>query len=135
MARALALLLVVFTTSALAGTEETPDQATPEPFAIDSTTAIKMTVAHAFDRAIARERIGYLLEYWSSRFGVQKEWRGDRVFLTGRVWGVEIKAVFTVHEKTVQAMAWDPGTMFASAAQRYVDRKLRKYLHPTYDEP
>lgn len=130
MHRAL-LLSVLFGTTALAGTEEP----SAEPFTLDASTAIKMTVGHAFERSVARERVGYLLEYWARRFGVHSEWRGDRVFLTGSVWGVEIKAVFSVQEKAVFAMAYDPGTMLASAAQRYVNKKLRKYLHPTYEEP
>lgn len=130
MHRAL-LLSVMFATSALAGTEEP----SAEPFKLDATTAIKMTVGHGFERSVARARIGYLLEYWGHRFGIQSEWHGDRVFLTGSVWGVEIKAVFNVQEKAVFAMAYDPGTMLASAAQSYVNKKLRKYLHPTYEEP
>lgn len=128
MHRAL-ILSVMFATAALAGEPE------KVPFAIDSEHALKLTVGHAFERAEARARIGYLLEYWSRRFGVQSEWHGDKVFLTGIVWGVEIKAVFTVQERSVFALAHDPGTIFASAAQGYVAKKLRKYLHPTYDDP
>lgn len=124
-----ALLSLAISASAFAGE---PEQ---EPFTLDGSSSLKLTVGHVFDRAVARERIGYLLEYWSKRFGVKGEWRGDKVYLTGSVWGVEIKAVFTVQERAVLAMAYDPGTVFASAAQGYVAKKLRKYLHPTYDDP
>jgi hypothetical protein len=134
-----ALLSMLVATSAFAESEEQATgasaTASDEPFALDAANALKISVAHAFDRAEARERIGYLLDYWARRFGVKREWRGDRVFLTGSVWGVEIKAIFRVDEKAVLAMAWDPGTAFASAAQHYVRKKLKKYLHPTYDEP
>lgn len=106
-----------------------------EPFTIDASRALKLSVGHAFERPEARERVGYLLAYWARRFGIASEWRGDRVFLTGQVWGIDIKAVFTVEDHAVRALAHDPGTMFASAAHGYVNRKLRKYLHPTYDEP
>lgn len=131
------LLVMLFATAAFA---ESEDQAVSgaseaEPFVLDAASAIKMSVAHAFELTEARERVGYLLDYWTRRFGVKREWRGDRVYLTGTVWGVEIKAVFRVEPRAVVAMAWDPGTMFASAAQRYVRQKLRKYLHPTYDDP
>lgn len=136
----LVLLVMLFATAAFGESEAQATDARapatdPVPFELDTATAIKMSVGHAFDRAEARERIGYLLDYWVRRFGVVREWRGDRVFLTGKVWGVEIKAIFRVDEKAVFAMAWDPGTVFASAAQRYVRKKLQKYLHPTYDEP
>ncbi|MBL8920617.1 MAG: polyhydroxyalkanoic acid system family protein [Myxococcaceae bacterium] len=132
-----ALLVMLFATTAFAESEAPAVEraAEGEPFVIDSATAIKMSVGHAFGVAEARERVGYLLDYWGRRFGVKREWRGDRVFLTGSVWGVEIKAVFRVEPHAVFAMAWDPGTMFASAAQRYVRQKLKKYLHPTYDDP
>jgi hypothetical protein len=126
-----ALLSLLVSSAALAGSEEP----SPDPFALDVASAIKLSVGHTFDRAVARERIGYLLEYWGKRFGVQSEWHGDRVFLTGRVLGVEIKAIFSVQEKAVFAMAYDPGTFLASAAQSYVNKKLRKYLHPTYEDP
>ncbi len=128
MHRAL-FLSVMVSTAAFAGEPEA------DPFTLDSASSLKLTVGHVFERSEARARISYLLEYWSKRFGVQSEWRGDRVFLTGTVWGVEIKAVFTVKERSVFAMAYDPGTVFASAAQGYVTKKLRKYLHPTYDDP
>jgi len=127
MLRGVLLTVIVAASSALAGEDE--------PFTLDPSSALKLTVGHVFDRGVARERIGYLLEYWSKRFGVQAQWQGDKVYLTGSVWGVEIKAVFTVQERAVFAIAHDPGTVFASAAQGYVAKKLRKYLHPTYDDP
>jgi hypothetical protein len=130
MVRAL-LLSALFATKAFAG----PPSVETEPFVIEATSALKLTVAHAFDRPVARERITYLLNYWSERFGVQNQWLGDRVFLSGRVWGVEIRAVFTVADGVVLAVANDPRTMLASAAQGYVHKKLRKYLHPTYEDP
>lgn len=123
------MLSVMCGTLAFAGE---PDSS--EPFSIDDSKALKLTVGHAFELSEARERVGYLLAYWSRRFGVESEWHGDRVFLTGQVFGVDVRAVFTVEERVVRAKAFDPGTVFASAAQRYVSRKLRKYLHPTYDE-
>lgn len=132
MVRAL-LLSTLFATTAFAGPDEASGDS--EPFVIETSSALKLTVAHAFERPVARERITYLLNYWSDRFGVLNEWHGDRVFLSGKVWGVEIRAVFTVQEKAVMAMANDPRTMLASAAQGYVYKKLRKYLHPTYDDP
>jgi hypothetical protein len=132
MVRAL-LLSTLFATAAWAGPDD--DAAITVPFVIEATSALRLTVAHAFERPVARERITYLLNYWAGRFGVKNEWHGDRVFLSGKVWGVEIRAVFTVQEKAVQAIANDPRTMLASAAQGYVYKKLRKYLHPTYEDP
>lgn len=128
MLRVLAIVSVLL---ASAGRAETPD----DPFTIDASRSLRLSVGHPFERAEARERIGYLLEYWAGRFGIVNSWRGDRVFLTGKVFGVEVRAVFTVEAGAVQAIAYDPGTFLASAARGYVNRKLRKYLHPTYEEP
>jgi hypothetical protein len=130
-----ALLSVLFASTALAGTDEPQRPPDADPFTLEADSSLKMTVSHLFDRAMARERVGYLLEYWARRFGVKSEWRGDRVFLTGRVWGIDIRAVFLVQDHLVLATAHDPGTWLASSARDYVHRKLRKYLHPTYDEP
>lgn len=96
---------------------------------------VSLKVAHSFTRDLARERIGQLLQYWSDRFGVKAEWQGFRVFLSGQVLGIDIQAFFDVDEHEVQALARDPGTVLRGTAERYVERKLRKYLNPNYDEP
>lgn len=127
------LLVLSMLVAPAAWAEESPERS--EPFVIEAASALKLEVTHAFERSVARERIGYLLAYWAERFGVQNQWLGDRVFLSGRVWGVDFKAVFHVQEKAVLALADDPGSVLTSAAQGYVHRKLRKYLHPTYDDP
>ncbi|MEW5742948.1 MAG: polyhydroxyalkanoic acid system family protein [Myxococcota bacterium] len=111
-----------------------PAETTPDPFSISGST-ITLEVAHSFPRASARERVGYLLEYWRERFGVAAEWRGDHVFLTGRVFGMEIRARFDVTDTAVTGVAADPGWFWRGKAQSYVTRKLRKYLHPDYADP
>jgi hypothetical protein len=106
-----------------------------EPFQVIQDTSLNLKVAHDFTRDLARERITQLLAYWAERFGVKSEWHGFRVFLTGTILGIGIKALFEIEEGAVVAMAEDPGTILSGTARRYVDNKLRKYLSPTYQEP
>ena len=129
----------VFSAPSLAGLA--PQPAAPDatvgvdPFEVVRETALNLKVAHAFTRDAARERVAQLLRYWDERFGVKSEWHGFRVFLTGKVLGVAIRALFEVDDASVVAMAEDPGTVFSGAARRYVDAKLRKYLNANYQEP
>lgn len=108
---------------------------TPEPFTVLEESALNLKVEHAFSKETARERVAELLAYWQERFGLKSEWRGFRVFLTGKVLGIAIRALFEIEDRDVVAMAQDPGTIFSGAARRYVDAKLRKYLSPSYEEP
>jgi hypothetical protein len=107
----------------------------PPPFAIAGDHLITLAVTHAFPRASARERVGFLLDYWNHRFGVKAEWRGDSVFLTGRVFGMEIRARFDVSDTAVTGVAADPGWFWRGKAESYVTRKLKKYLDPGYADP
>ena len=109
--------------------------AAAEPFAVADATSLNVTVTHAFTRDAARERVSELLQYWDRRFGVKSEWHGFRVFLTGKVLGIAIRALFEVEDGDVVAMAEDPGTLLSGAARRYVEAKLRKYLSANYQEP
>jgi len=108
-----------------------PDEA---PFTFSGKT-ITLEVPHAFPRASARERVGFLLDYWNTRFGVKAEWHGDSVFLTGRVFGMHIQARFDVSDSAVTGVASDPGWFWRNKAQSYVTKKLKKYLHPDYADP
>lgn len=102
--------------------------------ALDGGATLELRVGHTFAREAAKERIGYLLDYWRGRFGVRSTWRGFRVFLSGRILGADLKAFFDVGEAAVAARAVDPGFLGGQAID-YVERKLRKYLHPGYAEP
>ncbi len=96
---------------------------------------IEVKVNHAFSRDAARERVSYLLDYWNRRFGVKAFWRGFRVYLSGKVFGIQVKAAFDVGDHQVVAMSADPGRVFRSRASDYVKQKLKKYLSPTYEDP
>jgi len=96
---------------------------------------IEVKVNHAFSRDAARERVTYLLDYWNRRFGVKAFWRGFRVYLSGKVFGIQVKAAFDVGDHQVVAMSADPGRVFRSRASDYVEQKLKKYLSPTYEDP
>jgi hypothetical protein len=46
-----------------------------------------------------------------------------------------VYALLEVTDSCVQAQATDPGLVWRGTGVSYVERKLKKYLHPTYDEP
>jgi hypothetical protein len=106
-----------------------------DPFTIGQTNRLSLAVPHAFGKAEVMERLGYLLAYWKKRFNIVSEWRGDRVFLSGSVYGIKIEALFAIDGAHVTAFATDPGWPWRGQVTNYVDRKLKKYMHPTYDEP
>ncbi|MFT3709407.1 MAG: hypothetical protein QM817_17355 [Archangium sp.] len=114
------------------------DAVTPregDPFTIGTENRLSLAVPHAFEKSEVIERLGYLLAYWKKRFNIASEWHGDRVFLSGSVYGIKIQAMFAVDGSNVTAFATDPGWVWRGQVTNYVDRKLKKYLHPTYDEP
>jgi hypothetical protein len=90
---------------------------------------------HRLGRAGARERVRQLLEYWRSRYGVQRSWQGDRVHVKGHVMGMRLEGWLEVRDGEVEAHSTDPGWLLRGAALDYMQRKLSKYLHPTYAEP
>jgi hypothetical protein len=140
--RVLVLTLVAFAAPALAdepldtaaevATAVTP---TPAPFEIAEDGRLSIAVRHTFALSEAIDRLGYLLSYWKKRFNIESEWRGNTVFLSGAVYGVKVQARFEVSESAVTGFARDPGWPWRGQISGYVDRKLKKYLSPDYDEP
>jgi hypothetical protein len=118
----------------LAARADTP-MLSPEPFTVAKANRVDLAVDHHLTRDEAKKRVTELLSYWAERFGVKSEWHGFKVFLSGAVFGISIKALFDVGENTVLAMASDPGAVWRGTAENYVGKKLRKYLHLTYQEP
>lgn len=106
-----------------------------DPFSIAEQGRLNVAVNHAFARSEAATRLGYLLAYWKKRFNIASEWRGDRVFLTGSVYGIKIQAMFAINDSSVVGFAHDPGWPWRGQVQNYVDRKLKKYLNVNYDDP
>lgn len=143
MRRVLLLSLVAIAAPAFAGDprDAAADVATAvttpraDPFEIEDEGRLTISVHHAFALAEAIDRLGYLLSYWKKRFNIQSEWRGNRVFLTGAVYGVKVQAMFEISETAVTGFARDPGWPWRGQISSYVDRKLKKYLSPTYDDP
>ena len=101
---------------------------------IDQARTLRVVVSHPFARSEAADRLAYLLAYWKSRFNISSQWRGGRVFVSGSVYGVEIEALFAIGDSSIVAIANDPGWPWTDKVGDYVDRKLKKYLHPTYDD-
>ncbi|MBL9039502.1 MAG: polyhydroxyalkanoic acid system family protein [Archangium sp.] len=100
-----------------------------------SSDELALTVPHTLAQDEARERVTQLLAYWAQRFGLQSEWNGARVTITGAVLGIAVNAWFEVGEAKVWGMSNSPGRLFARAVHSYARGLLRKYLHPTYAAP
>ena len=105
------------------------DEIAPEPDG-----AMTVELHHSFSRAEARVRIQQLLDYWKERWGVHRDWDGDTALVQGNVMGIPFNARLVVRDHEVFAIASDPGFLLRHMALDYVSRKLRKYLHPYYDE-
>ncbi len=128
MTRALVLLCLTF---ALAARADEPTPADPD---LGPGKVLTFAVPHRFSREGARQRVKQLIGYWSERFGVESRWTGDRAVLTGSVLGVDFKARLEVSDTKVGGETSDPGLLLRSSARDYIRRKLRKYLHPEYQE-
>lgn len=109
--------------------------AQPDPFEIEESGRLTIAVKHQYAFTEVMARLGYLLSYWKQRFDISSEWRGNRVFLTGKVYGIKVQAMFEVSATAVSGFAKDPGWPWRGQVSTYVDRKLKKYLHPTFDDP
>ncbi len=129
----LALTLAVLTSAPVGAEDAALDPA--EPFRIGEAGRISVSVGHGYALEEALARLGHLLGYWKERFKIASEWHGNRVWLTGSLFGFKVRAVFSVSEAEVVAVASDPGWPWRRKAEGYVEEKLKKYLHPTYDEP
>lgn len=91
-------------------------------------------VGHTFSAIDAHARLELLLAYWRERFGVETQWVGNEARLTGRIFGVEFVGSIRVGKNAVTADATDPGLLKRGIAYAYIDKKLKKYMHPTFKE-
>lgn len=91
-------------------------------------------VGHTYSPVDAHARLQMLFEYWKERFGVETQWTGDEALIKGRIWGVPIVGSIRVGKNVVIADANDPGAFMRGRAYAYIDKKLKKYLHPTFKE-
>lgn len=92
-------------------------------------------VPHAHSRTEAHARVQYMLDYWKRRYGVKSAWDGDHAVLQGRIMGVQFKGWLEVKDDEIGGEATDPGFLWRGMAHKYVEGKLKKYMHPNYDEP
>jgi hypothetical protein len=106
-----------------------------DPFSIEEKSQLKLSVDHRLQSVEVVTRLHYLLDYWKMRFNIASEWHGNRVFLSGSIYGVQIRALFAVHESTVSGFAKDPGWPLRNQVVNYVNSKLKKYLHPAFEDP
>ncbi len=96
---------------------------------------ITLRVGHKLTTDEAHVRVEQMLEYWKKRFSVTHTWSGEKVFVTGKIYSVDFKAILEVTNQQVACESSDPGGLWRSFARDYVGKKLKKYLHPTYEEP
>ncbi len=122
---------IIFASASYADEEPAPAQ----PFEVTDDRRISVSVAYHFAKAEALERLGYLLDYWKRAFDIRHEWHGNDVFISGSIFGLKVKARFSVVEGEIVAVAADPGWPWRGRAEGYVTGKLKKYMHPTYDDP
>ena len=95
---------------------------------------ISLLVGHKFSRVDAHARVQQLLDYWKRRYNVQQAWTGDNVEVSGVVVGVPFRAIIEITDGAVKCESSDPGALLRNSARDYVQKKLRKYLHPQYLE-
>lgn len=96
---------------------------------------LKFKVPHGHSREEARARTQYLFDYWKKRFGVVSRWDGDHAVASGNIMGISFTAWVEVTDSTVGGESTDPGFFTRGIAYAYIEKKLKKYMHPRYDEP
>lgn len=96
---------------------------------------LKFKVPHKHSRDEARARTQYLFDYWKKRFGVVSRWEGDHAVASGKIMGISFTAWVEVTDSTVGGESTDPGFFTRGVAYAYIEKKLKKYMHPNYDEP
>lgn len=106
-----------------------------EPTSQSAEQRLQVRIHHSLSRAEAHARLSFLLRYWEERFHIQNRWSEDQVYLSGSLLGLPVEASFFVRDTDIIGDAKDPGWPLRGQVLSYVDRKLRKYLHPTYAEP
>jgi hypothetical protein len=105
------------------------------PAAASAQERLAFDVPHAHGADEARARVGYLLDYWRERFGVQVgEWRDGGVAVSGSVLGFAVNGTIYVSSDRVAAQVDDPGFLVRGRVSHYIDSMLRKYMHPRYEE-
>lgn len=131
MLRLTLTVAVLLASAAFADDSET----SAPPFEVAGENRISVSVSHHFAKSEALERLGYLLDYWKRAFDIRFEWQGNQVFISGSIFGLKVKARMSVTDEAVVAVAADPGWPWRGRAEGYVTGKLKKYMHPTYDDP
>lgn len=106
----------------------------PRPAKEPHGKVLRFRIGHNYSLADAHARLQLLFDYWKQRYGVIATWIGDEAHLRGSVWGVQFVGAIAIQKNMVVANATDPGVFFRGTAYNYIDRKLKKYLHPTYQE-
>jgi hypothetical protein len=91
---------------------------------------LKFDVSHTLSLEDAKQRVGKLLDYWTSKYGVQASWSGDRAKVSGKVMGITIDAHLQIGKQKVEGEATDPGFLFREKAKKYLHEKLAGALDP-----
>ena len=91
---------------------------------------IRLDIPHSLSKDQARARVEKLLTYWSTKYGVATEWKGDAARLSGKVMGLSLAADLQVRDGKVDGEATDPGFLFRDKAKKYLTEKFAHYLNP-----
>ncbi len=111
-----------------------PPTAPQVPDTLGPGRRLHFDVPHTFSRSDAHARVQQMLDYWNSRWGVQAQWFGETALVSGQVMGLDFKARLDVSDSDVRGQTTDPGGLWRSTARNYIFKKLRKYLHPQYQD-
>jgi hypothetical protein len=89
---------------------------------------LRFEVGHSLPKDEARRRTEALLRYWSQKYGLQAQWKGDSATLEGKVMGLTLHGALSVSEAKVDGEATDPGLLLRDRARKYLTRKFTAYL-------
>ncbi len=92
---------------------------------------LKFEVPNTLSLDEAKARVTALLDYWNSRYGVERAWEGVNATMKGKAMGVTIDGALTVEATRIAGEATDPGMLLRGQATKYLQRKFAQYLDPS----
>lgn len=90
---------------------------------------IELRVPHTLTLEEARARMEALGDYYRARHHASVSWHEDVVTIDVRYLGVRVSVRARLEAHAVQVDASDPGFLLRSRGAKYLDAKIRRYLH------
>lgn len=91
---------------------------------------MKFDIPHSLPKEEVKQRVEQLLQYWSTKYGVKANWRGDGAQIAGKVMGIQLDASFVITDNQVQGEGTDPGMLLRGKAKSYLQDKFASVLDP-----